>query len=427
MPDPIQLPSDIELKDVTLVLGTGQKVDITDLVFEISVYEALDQASTYGRVVVVDATGIITRANISGQEIFMFTVKKMDGEEEHLFHLSKIEQVDVISQTTTQYTFSFIERSYVIDSMSLVSQAYEGTVDSTIKQIYKDYLAEEFLEEPDECTGNYRFVIPNWNPLKAIKWLSQRAVDSNGVPVIFFKSFRRGPRLLSYDTMFNSEFVQEYFVNQTPSKETAIEGNQSDYIGILSKPQTFGILQHGNALSQIRNGTFSQTAINVDTTRKGVMTLEFKDNFEKSPRLNKNLPITEDVKYGPENKNIRELFKTKQTIHYSQGGSFGEEFLNYDSTTNEIITSENNYRGMLGTYVYEMAVHGRFDLEPGRLVNIVFPSNIVQNEQDPEKNIDNKRSGKHLILACQHSFKRDKYTVVLEVATDGFGEEYGSE
>ena len=130
MADPIQLPSDIELKDVTLVLGTGQKVDITDLVFEISVYEALDQSATYGRVVVVDATGIITRANISGQEIFMFTVKKMDGEEEHLYHISKIEQVDVVSQTTTQYTFSFIERSYVIDSMSLVSQAYEGTIDS---------------------------------------------------------------------------------------------------------------------------------------------------------------------------------------------------------------------------------------------------------------------------------------------------------
>ena len=76
MADKIQLPSDIELSDVTLITGIGDKVDITDLTFEISVYEALDQAAVYGRIVVVDATGLIARANISGQEILTFTVSK---------------------------------------------------------------------------------------------------------------------------------------------------------------------------------------------------------------------------------------------------------------------------------------------------------------------------------------------------------------
>ena len=426
MADKIQLPSDIELSDVTLITGIGDKVDITDLTFEISVYEALDQAAVYGRIVVVDATGLIARANISGQEILTFTVSKMDGEETHMFHLQKVDQVNVISQTTTQYTMTFIEKAYVLDSMSLVSQSFEGTIDQSIKQIYKDYLDTE-MKEADECTGNYRCVIPNWNPLKAIKWLAKRAVDANGVPITFFKSFRRGPKLLSFDTMFNDNIVQEYFINQTPDTEQAIQGNQSNYAAIMSKPQTFGVLQHGNALNQIRNGTYSQTLINIDTTNKSADTLEFSSDFEKTPRLNKHEPISLKAKYGIDGKDIKNLPKTKQEIYYTQGYNFGDDFLNYDTETNEIITAENNYRGMLGTYVYEMAVHGRFDLEPGRLVNLVFPSNIVQNKQEPENNIDNKRSGKHLILACQHNFKRDKYTVVLEVATDGFGEEYGAE
>lgn len=426
MADQAQLPSDIELSNVAIITGNGDKVDVTDLTFDISVYEALDQPAIYGRCVLVDATGIISRANISGQEIFTFTVNKLDGEETHTFHITKIEQVDVVSQTITQYTFSFVDRTYVVDSMSLVSQAYEGTIDSIMKSIYTDYLGEE-LAKADECTGSYRFVIPNWNPLHTAKWLAKRAIDANGIPLTFFKSFRRGAKLLSYDTMINGFIVQDYYVNMTPDMQAAIMGNQYNYANIVSKPQTFGVSKHGNALNQIRNGTYSQTLLNVDTVGKSLDLLEFTGDYEKTPRLNEYLPVSLNPKYGPEGKNITELFKSKQQLFYNQSTNFGDEFLNYNSQANDIVSSENNYRGLLSTYVYEMAVHGRFDLEPGRIVNLIFPNNIVQNEQDPENNIDNKRSGKHLILACHHNFKKDKYTVTIEVGTDGFGEEYGSE
>ena len=74
-----------------------------------------------------------------------------------------------------------------------------------------------------------------------------------------------------------------------------------------------------------------------------------------------------------------------------------------------------------------MVIHGRFDVEVGSIVDIQFPANKLVNEQEPETNIDNRRSGKHLVTAVAHKFNIDKYQMALEVKTDGFGEAHAIE
>ena len=428
MADGVQLPSDIELSQVMLRTGDGKEVNITDLTVEVSIYESINSAAIFGRIVIVDAASLLTQTNISGQEILTIRVTKQNVDDEHIFHVSNVEQAHIVNETTTQYTLTFVDRTYVVDSSTLISQAYEGTIDSIIKEIYENEFGEE-LQEADECAGTYKLVIPNWKPLEAINWLTNRAKNANGVPMVFFKTLRRGAKLQSYETLMNEEVVNQYVINATPDLQASIQGNQYNSALINKKPQSFKVLQHGNALNQIRNGTYAQTFINVDTVNKSTIVKDFagEDIFEKNPRLNKFLPATTHAKYGKDSKNITELVKAKQTVSYNQGPSFGDQFLNYDSEAEDIDTMLDNYVGMNSTYMYEMVVHGRFDLEPGRCVDIVFPANRVQDSKNPDDNIDNKRSGKHLILACHHNFKRDTYTCVIEVGTDGFGEEYGSQ
>lgn len=429
MAEDFQLPSDIELTKVVLTTGEGRQVDISNLVNEVSIYEALNQTAVYGRVMITDATNVITNANISGQEVITFTVSKMDVDDEHIFHVMKIETVEIVNNTTTQYVLTIVDRSYLVDSMSLVSQAYQGTISSVIQQLYSNTF-NELVQVADSSSGTYRFVIPNWKPLEALRWLTKRAVDANGIPMAFIKTFRRGAKLLSFDTMMSDDnIVGDFTINPTVEKEESIEGNQTNYSNIRKKIQAFRIKQHGNAIEQIRRGTYSQTYLNVDTTRKSAIVKDFqgKEIFENTPRLNEYLPVSLEAKYGPDGKNILQLPRAKQAISYNQGSNFGPEFLNYDSNSHDVVTMRDSYNGFTGTYIYEMTVAGRFDLEPGRLVHITFPSNRVQSDKQPEENIDNKRSGKHLILACHHNFKKDSYNCILEVATDGFGEEYGTE
>ena len=40
------------------------------------------------------------------------------------------------------------------------------------------------------------------------------------------------------------------------------------------------------------------------------------------------------------------------------------------------------------TYQYDMTIHGRFDIEVGSVVDIIFPSTKLVNPLEPEENIE---------------------------------------
>ena len=90
---------------------------------------------------------------------------------------------------------------------------------------------------------------------------------------------------------------------------------------------------------------------------------------------------------------------------------------------NSIAPFRNNYAHLLSTYQYDLTVHGRFDISVGSIVEITFPNNKIANELEPAEDIDNKRSGRHLVTAAAHTFRGNKYMINIECSTDGFGEE----
>lgn len=427
MADSMNMPSDVEIDDVIITSGSGQSIDVTDLVTEIVIYEALGEPALYGKVQFVDATGVLTRFQLLGQEKFRFTVKRFDFEKKSQFFISSIDTVSLENETTSVYTATIIEEAAIVNIATLVSQAYEGTVTSAISDIYRDYLGVK-LNYADETTGDYKFVIPNWNPYKAINWLTQRAVDSNEVPMVIVNTWRNGTSLLSYDTMMSRRVSEQFYQNVAPTTESSEQGNAFNFRRIMQKPQMFNVLTHGNAMEQMARGTYGQTVLNIDTVRKTLSPFEYtsEEDFKNKPRLANHMAVNKDAVYG-EGKPITQNTRTIQNVVYHQGPSHGDNFLNYDSSSERIIPYHNNYAGILSNYKYELSVHGRFDIETGSIVEIFLPSNKLQNKLDPEDIIDKKRSGKYLVTACAHKFNTDKYTLTLEVSRDGFGEEYAIE
>lgn len=427
MADSMNMPSDVTIEDVIIIGGDGQSIDVTDLVTEIVIYESLGDPTLHGKVQFVDAAGVLTRFQLLGQERFRFTVKRFDFEKKSEFFISSIDSVTLESETTSIYTVSIIEEAAIVNIASLVSQSYEGTVTSAITDIYRDYLGVK-LNYADQTTGDYRFVIPNWNPYRAINWLAQRAVDSNEVPMVLVNTWRNGTSLLSYDTMMNRRVSEQFYQNVAPTTESSEQGNAFNFRRIMQKPQMFNVITHGNAMEQMARGTYGQTILNIDTVSKTLSSFEYEsdEDYEAKPRLAEHMAVNKNAAYG-EGKPITKNTKTIQTVMYNQGPSHGDNFRNYDVGSERIIPYHNNYQGVLSNYMYEISIHGRFDIETGSIVEVFLPSNKLQNKTDPNDIIDRKRSGKYLVTACAHKFNTDKYTLTLEVSRDGFGEEYAVE
>ena len=419
MAEDFGLPSDIEIKDVILS-GDGKSMDITDQFFEAVIYEELGNPQLHGRVMLVDMAGVLTIFGITGQETIQFTIKKLELEKTVTFQVTEIESLNIGHNGTATYVLAIVEDIIVQNSIELVSQAYEGTVSSIVESIYNDYLGRT-LNYVDESSGTYKFVIPNWKPFKAIQWLMGRAVSAEGVPLVISNTWRNGTSILSYDTIFARESMEEFFPNTVPGSEASAEGNAYNYRQIMQKPTSFFTKKYGNALEQMYLGTYSYTSQLVDTTNKTADLLEFTEEYNKKPRLNDFSPVNEKKIYGENN--IFNQFKTKQQTQYCQGYSHGKDFLSYNSDVNGTVPFRNNYQNLLMTYQYDMTIHGRFDIEVGSIVDITFPSNKLVNPLEPEENIDNKKSGRHVVTAAAHTFRIDKYMMNIECSTDGFGEE----
>jgi hypothetical protein len=80
---------------------------------------------------------------------------------------------------------------------------------------------------------------------------------------------------------------------------------------------------------------------------------------------------------------------------------------------------------MLSSYKYELQIPGRYDIEVGSIVELEFTKTQLHDKKQPEEVIDKKRSGKHIVTKCRHMIKATgDYQLVIEVVSDGLGEDY---
>ena len=77
MAEDFGLPSSIEISEVIL-RGGGKAMDVTDLFFEAALYEELNNPQLYGKIMLIDMAGVLTRFGITGQEIIQFNIKKLE-------------------------------------------------------------------------------------------------------------------------------------------------------------------------------------------------------------------------------------------------------------------------------------------------------------------------------------------------------------
>ena len=413
-------PQDVSLLDVKISNTVNKTLDITDLVSEFNIYEELGQPVLLADMSIIDSTGVLGDFPITGQEVITCTVQRIEVIHDLVFRVVDINGLQNQGQQVLTYTLDLVEGSYFNNMLSLVSQAYEGNISDIIASIYEDYLKTE-LNHKDQSTGSYKCIIPNWKPYTAIEWLMKRAVDKKGYPLVLTNTFQNGTSLLSLETIFSRKMIEEFTYHQQSNNEGY------DYNSLAKTPLEFTNVNNGGVLSQLRNGAFGSTYINVNTNGKYATHFEYDlENYhEDQPKLQQNVIINHKALI--DGKQLNHFPKTIQAIKFNSGDNFGPSHKNYDTSTNDILPFRNNFNNMLQTFKYNLGIHGRSDIEVGCLVSLKFPSNRPYNPEDPESGLDKKRSGRHLVTKVRHKINdRDKYVMLIECVSDGLGEDYNA-
>jgi hypothetical protein len=415
-------PQDAELINIKISKGIGKSLDITDLCGEFNIYEELGQPVLLADIGIADSVGLLSSFPITGQETLTCTLQKGEIMYDMTWKVIDVVGIEAVGQQSYTYTLDLVEGAYFNNLTSLVSQAYEGNITDIIDSIYTDYLKTE-LNYKDDSIGKYKCVIPNWSPYRTIKWLMSRAKDKNNKPLVVTNTFKNGTSILSFDTIFSRQIMEEF----TYHKQSAQDGKLYNYQDIAQTPLAFNNVTNGQVTHQLKNGAFGSTYMSIDTTNKSADTFEFDvlEYYDDMPKLQKNIVLDAENKWN--DKPLNEYSKTVQSVKFQSGENFGPAHLNYEGNTNNFLPFFNNMNRMLESFKYNLVVNGRNDIEVGSLITLKFPSNRPFNEEDPESGLDKKRSGTFLVTKCRHKIDdRDKYTLVIEAVSDGLGEEYNA-
>lgn len=406
---------DYSIDSIMLEASTGESLEMKDLVISLDIYESLMTPYIKVELGVMDAANFLETAPILGQE--KVTIKLTEGGNKltKVFYVGAVENYIRANNQAAMYTLKLITPEQMMNSLVLVSQAYTGKFSKAVDDIVRDYLNGK-VKKLEETSGNYKVIIPNWNPFQAIDWLVRRSMDAKQTPFAFYETFNDGFIMESYTTMF-AKPVYNKFVHKggTNSKNDSEQLQASFNVAI-----EYDLKDYSNTYKNALRGTFGAGLHTIDIGTRTYKLLKYDclDNFTKKSHLDKQPFINENFKVN--NKSINK-YDSVHSIANKNSMAFGVEKINNYNNEVEFTKLETDpFIYGLSMTKMNMVVRGRIDLTPGKIIEFEVdrdrPS-IRGNTKDSNEYI----SGKYLVMNVHHKMIDGKYSIIMDCVRDSIG------
>lgn len=416
MSEAYRSPSDVSLERFQIESPNGKKLDFTDLIQEFNIYESLGSPVLRADMAILDAAALYGNLPIVGQEKITGTIVRGYDRHDVTFYCTNLTDLKNVNDFTMTYTMNLVEESFFNNAVSLISQSYEGSASEIASSVATEYLKTEL--DADPSNGNYRVVIPNWNPYYVLKWITKRAISDNGIPFVCFNTWRNGLKFKSLKTLFDQDPVDEYFYNKRRNENNNIQdGDATMTRETVQTAEVFYPIAVAPTVEVLQNGGYGSTTLLADILYKTVDTQQFnyQDAFESMAHAASRSVIHPNFKIN--DLPLYQHATTKQNNFFHSSASF-DTHDNFNSNTLDTVPLRAAHLETLKNFQYKLIVKGRTDLEVGKTVDLKILKNLIVDESNQDELFDDRRSGKHLITGLRHQFSNDKYRITMDVARD---------
>ena len=393
--------------------------NIENTITDFDIMEHIDKPYLTGIVTFQDNIGIYDTLQFDGTERFELSVRFPEDPGAEIFRtfiIDKIVNTVKNNDVSELISFHIVEDIAFISSILNVNKAYAGHGREIIESIFRDYLSGHRLSSMDYSQALIRsqVVVPNMRPLEACDWIKDRTYSENGTPFYLFSSLGQENviHFLSLETMLNANIPdgnKHYVYSQamaSGAQNEAIAGNYLIHNYQVRKNADISDLVNKSlvgAVHEFWNVTYASPSIvnyNVESVLSQI-------GIEKS-----NFAFSNEYKHNGTKLSELESRKSYHTIAsyaYFPEGSYREM-----SSYERLVTAKSLRNFLTGTNI-DINVPGRNFLVEGmnrtlgNLINLKF----LKNSINAPNYVDTKKSGKHLIYAARHLFKKEKYTVTL--------------
>lgn len=418
-----QFTGDFSLKSVFLYPISDikkDKLDIKQLVQEVTFYQSIISSSLYCQIVVSDiGENLIETIPLIGRERIQLTISTPAANYDLNFYIHKIDG-RVMQEKNQAYVVHAVSKEALDNEFTRIRERVDGKkAEAFLKEKVK-LISDKKFDNVDATLYPFDMYVPNWRIFDTAIWMSRRSVpvkNKSSVGYLFYETVD-GYNFKSLDTLFDADA----YPNKN-TKYTFIQGNTSASNSELnnyriinySSPKAFDIFD------DLRNGAFSHNALYVDINNRNFQNWNTNAStyWKDMSHLNKMTPYQDtELLHKPSR-----LIYRPTTI-----STFGWKDLSNEEIDklNHVDEVNKNYEKSIYRYYFleynklEVAIPGDLKLQPGYVINVSIPS--PKKSSDGKVREDSRISGRYIVHSVKHTIlNRTELRTIATLTRDSFG------
>lgn len=412
----------------------SEDVELRENVTDVDIFEHMDKPYLTAQVLFIDNEYILEQIDILGAERISITVHSMQEETVPItknFYISKVLNTEKSGDNIQTVAFHLIEDIGYISNLININRHYSGKSSLIAEKIATNFLNKELAHgSTDKQTMDV--IIPNLNPVEALKWIANRTTTNDGYPFYVYSTlvgdkiqYRDLGAILS-TPVINSEMTYKYSSQATKSvkpdvrrrsiKSHSFTNNMENLFAVIKK----GLV--GSRYEYIETITDKQKSFHFDIVKDlykplvsaGVMS-QNQSNYAFSEKY-----VHDNKSYNKHS--TRTISQLRGSGAYRETDEDTEFKLSFGETRNtaeyklDIISRamDNALKKNPLTIIVDGVdfIDGTSHATIGNNLRVEF---LVSNPEPGkgEDQIDAKKSGDYLIYSTRHMFKKETYDLAL--------------
>lgn len=409
-------------RDLTVEIITRvDRIDITGLVMEFSIYEAIDTPFLHGELKFADNSGLTTALPIIGQEKVRIKFTRRNETVDKTFACTNVIAIEKLVGETAGVVLTLTSEKHLTNAVSLFSKSYSGLASDIVQQIHSNYFKEE-IEIKSPSGSAHNVVFPYVKPYAAINMVMRKTFGNDGTPYFLFENlFGKKPILQSMESMLTD--VKE---PQLPVLTKSMSTNKDDTgQGSRHRPQAMGgLLSYEISKNSDTLRLLSGGALINNTMRLNLSNVEFTENpfnYNEHAKTIADLDPHSLMEIDETKLDSNEL-KASFSIELYSPLAFESEGVTELGSQVDVLSSTKaasrleRLNDMLRVEAY--ADSDPVNYQVGKCVNLVLAPNLPGLESD-DKLKDELFSGPYIISRLRHYIKNDNYNMSMELIREG--------
>ena len=406
--------------------------DITKAMVDIEIYEHLSLPYTSAMISFLDTADTLSSTDIQGGEYIELVIKShTEGTAiRKFYYITKIEKAVRGTENSEIVVFSCVDQINFRSHLTNVNIVLDGTPLQMIGRVAKDYLNTDILHNEEKYSQYHKYIVPNLTPLETMKWISQRAITTIGMPHFLFGIWADNDlRYLDLEELLFADAINK----QRPfiyGMALASMGTGGDG-GI--NPQriiNFNYEANHDIFNLIDQGYISGNHFYYDTMANREFLVDWRVSRDMfNPMIDQSLFKSghQRYPYAPaatfdgaylEEYQSRRTFRIATNRPWDDGYSVVGGRPSLAGYTNDIVNETMREFMNKDTLTWQIDGKRQGQLSPGshfigKKIRCIFGRTMIEDTQTPNGKVDAKKSGDYIVMAVKHRLSKERYDIFM--------------